>query len=331
MNYETIASYLAGELHGVRKQEVEIWIKHSQQNHQEYLRWQLIWKASENVNYANSPDVEEAWLKIKPTEDKIHLKSSTNEQKVSWKWLGQVAALLVLVAGLLFVINKSISNQVEWVENETKVSQTTELDLPDGTKVWLNHKSKIKFPKKFTSVNREVFLEGEAFFEVARREKQPFIIYSGTSITQVLGTSFNLRSYVNDSIIALTVLTGEVSFMLADQKQDAAVVLQAEQKANLNKRTNIISSSSNDNVNFLAWKTGKMSFKNTELKEALQVIESYYKVDFEANDSTLLNCRFTGTFDNAPLQEVLDVFSFGSDISPVKEGEQYILYGKGSN
>jgi ferric-dicitrate binding protein FerR (iron transport regulator) len=125
------------------------------------------------------------------------------------------------------------------------------------------------------------------------------------------------------------VLTGKVSFKVAGQKQQTEVVLKTHQTAHLNKKTNIISSYANVDENFLAWKTGKMSFRNTELKEALQVIESYYGVKFKANDSTLLNCRFTGTFDKAPLQEVLQVFSFGSDINPVKTGEHYILYGDG--
>jgi transmembrane sensor len=272
MNYETIASYLAGELQGAEKQEVESWIKENEKNYHDFSKWQLIWKASQTIDYRHKPDVETAWSKIKPSVVPFTENEVEKSQKEMWNWIGKVAAILVLVAGLIFIVLDRISHfassKVVWQQSETNASQRSEIVLADGSKVWLNNNSILRYPKQFTSINREVFLEGEAFFEITPREHQSFIVHSGNSITQVLGTSFNLRSYEIDSVVSLNVLTGKVSFKVAGQKQQTEVVLKTHQTAHLNKKTNIISSYANVDENFLAWKTGKMSFRNTAIKRS---------------------------------------------------------------
>jgi ferric-dicitrate binding protein FerR (iron transport regulator) len=342
MNYETIAAYLAGELTEIEKKEVDTWIALSSENQQTFAKWQLLWQTSQVISKTYDPDVDKAWEKIHSSTHNTSFKTPNRRgeksdrklgQKVLGHWLLRVAAVFLLITVLAFVTNKLIQSttkpSIVWTEKFTDEFQTSQVVLPDGSKVWLNTDSRIRYPEKFTGVNREIFLSGEAFFEVTRDEHHPFLVHTGESLTKVLGTSFNIRGYESDSVISLTVVNGKVSFDAKDARPVSGALVEPNQQATLNKRTMHIYKTVNNEVNFLAWKTGKLVFRDARLMDALQALEIYYRVDFETNDSTLYNCRFTGSFDHAPLQEVLEVFSFGSDIDYEKIGNSYVLSGNG--
>jgi ferric-dicitrate binding protein FerR (iron transport regulator) len=334
MNYETVAAYLAGECNEAEMQEIDSWRQANLRNEQDFQRWKRLWQASQRDIQDFKPDVAKAWQKVNLKEAPI-ISLPTAEQSPKIKerhlftWFRNIAAILLLTAGLGWGVWKMSMPDLKWIEKTSVKAAKQEILLADGTHIWLNALSKIHYPERFNSDTREVFLEGEAYFEVAENPEKPFLVHSQGSLIQVLGTTFTVRSYAAEPTVEVNLLSGKVSFSLENTQPGQKVILLPGQKAILNKASQLITVSGNDNQNFLAWKTGKLAFQDVALREALQTLEAYYQVDFTVADSLLLNCRFTGSFDKAPLEDVLQVFAFGSDISYRKQGNQYVLSGKG--
>jgi ferric-dicitrate binding protein FerR (iron transport regulator) len=334
MNYETIAAYLAGECTKTEKQEIERWRQENTENEQNFERWQVLWQASGKNRQNFKPDTAKAWQKINPANQpsapfkEIH----HNPQPKLFDWVKKLAAILLLAIGLgwgLWELSRVMDTPaISWIEKTTAHTKN-EVLLADGTKIWLNEQSKLRYPEQFNTNTREVFLEGEAFFEVAENSQKPFLIHTQGAVTRVLGTSFNVRSYIIEPTIEVNLVSGKVAFGLANKASDKNVTLKPSQKAVLNKATQVITISGTQDTNFLAWKTGTLVFQDATLRDALQAIEQYYKVKFAVADSPLLDCRFTGSFTKASLEDILQVFAFGSDISYQKKGNTYVLSGKG--
>jgi transmembrane sensor len=338
MDFETIAAYLAGESNQQEKQEIEHWRQESTENEQNFQRWQLIWQASQKSNQVFKPDTTKAWQKINPANAVVKPFNPVQPATVSkngniFVWLRNLAAMFLLAIGLgwgIWQFNQTGNAQaVQWVEKTTVNDSTNEIVLPDGTKIWLNAHSKLRYPEQFTTKSREVFLDGEAYFEVRHRPQEPFRVHTQNSVTEVLGTSFNIRSYLDEPEVTVNLKSGKVSFRLENTLPDQKAMLKPGQKAILNKARQTITVIEDGNQNYLAWKTGQLIFQDVALREALQTLEDYYQVDFAVSDTLLLNCRFTGSFNQAPLADVLQVFAFGSDISYQKQGNQYLLSGAG--
>jgi ferric-dicitrate binding protein FerR (iron transport regulator) len=338
MNFETIAAYLAGECNQAEKQAVDQWRKESIHNEQDFQRWQLLWQASQNINPNITVDTAKAWQKINPEKNASKSTKSLQEERPSKHrnilvWMRNIAAIFLLVIGMgwgVWQVNwMNTSEAVQMVERTGSSGMANKFILSDGTTIWLNAQSKLRYPEQFDRDSREVFLEGEAYFEVFHDPKKPFLIHTQGSVTEVLGTSFTVRSYVYEPTIEVNLLSGKVSFSLQDSLTQQKVIVKPKQKAILNKADQRISVVENEDQNFLAWKTHQLIFKDVALSKALQTLEAYYGVDFIVSDTVLLNCRFTGSFNQAPLEDVLQVFAFGSDISYRKQGEEYILSGTG--
>src|SRR5690606_7625428 len=129
---------------------------------------------------------------------------------IHFSWLAAACLLICLSAGF-FILNRNIFRQSELLVVHTGFREVKELLLSDGTKVWVNANSRLKYPKRFENDKREIVLEGEAFFKVKRDEQRPFIISSKGIRTTVLGTSFNISSYAGDEEVKVTVISGKVA------------------------------------------------------------------------------------------------------------------------
>jgi transmembrane sensor len=327
MNYEIVAAYLAGECTEAEKREVNQWMAASPENAQEFQRYQTLWKSSRQPHEGFEPDMKKAWERIRPAEEAIAKRSL---QPSVFAWLSRIAAILLvgfLLAAGLYWYRQSAVSRMAWTESVTGEGQKTRLQLTDGTVIWLNAASRLRFPKTFTGTTREVYLEGEAFFEVAKDTTQPFLIHTGPTVTRVLGTAFDVKGYAGASV-EVAVVEGKVSFAQRDQ-QEGIVVLTPGEKAMWSPKGRQITESTNSNPNFLAWKTGRLLFRDAPLREVLPVLEQHFGVDIQAQNPALLHCRLTGTFEQARLEQILEVFAYGSGITHEKKNDTYVLDGKG--
>lgn len=193
--------------------------------------------------------------------------------------------------------------------------------LADGTKVYLNTVSSIKYPTQFNGDQRVVELEGEAYFEVAKNKNKPFIVKSGDQEIEVLGTHFNVHAYNNESVVKTTLLEGSVAVSYKNQK----TVLKPGQQSNVSDSFSKIKIKEVDTEAAIAWKDGRFKFDNADLKTVMKQLERWYgiKVEYRGDVSDV---RFNGgTFMNKNLSEVLKVLEL-SNIKFKVEGKTIIVY-----
>ena len=193
--------------------------------------------------------------------------------------------------------------------------------LADGTKVYLNAVSSIKYPTQFNGDQRIVELDGEAYFEVAKNKNKPFIVKSGDQDIEVLGTHFNVHAYDNESVVKTTLLEGSVAVNYKNQK----AILKPGQQSNVSDKFNKITIKQVDTEAAIAWKNGRFKFDNADLKTVMRQLERWYgiKVEYRGDVSDV---RFNGgTFMNKNLSEVLKVLEL-SNIKFKVEGKTIIVY-----
>lgn len=193
--------------------------------------------------------------------------------------------------------------------------------LADGTKVFLNAVSSIKYPTQFNGDQRVVELEGEAYFEVAKNKNKPFIVKSDNQTIEVLGTHFNVHAYDNESVVKTTLLEGSVAVTAKNQK----AILKPGQQSNISNGSSKIAVKEVDTEAAIAWKNGRFKFDNADLKSVMKQLERWYgiKVEYRGDVSDV---RFNGgTFRNKNLSEVLKVLEL-SNIKFKVEGKTIIVY-----
>lgn len=180
------------------------------------------------------------------------------------------------------------------------------VDLPDGSKVWLNSGSSVRCPARFASDQRDVVLEGEGYFIVKGDPEWPMLVRTKRNITvKVTGTEFNLSSYENDSEFKLTLVKGNVTILNSNNNTetvvtpmeeivipDRASIRQHKQQADIHVST--------------AWKEGFLLFDNTPMEQVVKRMERWYGVSFIIKDSSILNNNFTAEFKSESLSQVLD-------------------------
>lgn len=193
--------------------------------------------------------------------------------------------------------------------------------LADGTKVYLNAVSSIKYPTQFNGDKRIVELEGEAYFEVSKDKNKPFIVKSRNQTIEVLGTHFNVHSYSNESFVKTTLLEGSVAVSYKDQR----TILKPGQQSSVTDDAEHILINDVDAESTVAWKDGRFKFDNADLKTVMNQLERWYdiKVEYEGEIPDL---KFNGgTFMNKNLSEVLKVLEL-SNIKFEMKGNTIIVY-----
>jgi transmembrane sensor len=267
-------------------------------------------------------------------EDALELKILEKEQASSTK-VRKIYPLRIAVgiaASLIFVLGIAWFN---WPEPELKIitesTQDTdqEIALPDGTIVNLNKNSSISYKANFNSIDRNVVLTGEAFFEVARDESKPFIVESGNSTTTVLGTAFNIRNRDNENDIVITVTHGKVSFASHDNKLQEQVFLTADQMASYSKKENVITKGEIKNRNNLFWQTGSLQFNGASVSQVISDLQIAYGCNVKVGNSDILTCPFTGNFENESIENIMQVLAFSLNLKVNKTQNSYELIGKG--
>lgn len=226
------------------------------------------------------------------------------------KWTKVAASIVLMTGGAYFVhINTKAEEKVDPIVEVTKTTewgQKLNLTLADGTQIRLNSGSTITYPDRFEGDVREVALEGEAFFEVAKNPDKPFVIRSGEVLTTVLGTSFNINTYPDSQQIAVTVASGKVK--VASHENE--IHLGPNEQGIFDKKTKTISKKMTDIVTFLNWKDGIIHFEDTRLSKVAESLERWYGVTFVFENENLRNCHITATYKNEILPAVLESIAY---------------------
>lgn len=231
-----------------------------------------------------------------------------------WKRVVVAASMLILVGtALLFFFLRNNSSKIteqniviQEVTMKTKENEQRQITLEDGTKITLYGESSLTYPKKFSENIRKVSLSGEAFFEVARNEKKPFVVHSQNIETKVLGTSFNIKAYENQEDIKVTLVSGKVNVCAENQQ----VTLSPSQQVIYNKVSEVMTSKNIDLQLFTEMKNGILRFEEASLEDFAEKLEDFYNTKVLVKVKNIKKYQITGVFNKEKLNVVLQQMLF---------------------
>ncbi|MEM6877501.1 MAG: FecR domain-containing protein [Bacteroidota bacterium] len=273
------------------------WIQHWRQggekpngkdiDQEELVRLEQIWRAADPPESDLEVDVEAAWATV---EDKLFGQPSIEQpsplrmiysQRLFWA----AAAIIGLVIGAWWITNTSQNSELDWTVALNTNAEPMQLELPDGSQVWLNSGSQLSYLKTFES--RQTQLVGEAFFDVVRDPLNPFTITTGEVETRVLGTSFNIRAYA-DKAVEVSVATGRVAVEAADQQ----VELEPGQAVTYQAKERVLETVKTTSAEPAIWREETVSLGNGEsLSTIAELLTNYFGRPFVLNNSSLVDCR----------------------------------------
>lgn len=201
------------------------------------------------------------------------------------------------------------------VYNELKVpyGQKFTIELSDGTDVYLNAGSSIKFPIKFLEgLKREVFITGEAYFDVTKDEAHPFIVNTGDMAVEVLGTSFNVSNYPEDSSIDVVLEEGAVA--LSHSGSTNTLELVPGEKGSLTKSSSSLAKEKVNTSVYTGWRDGRLTFRNIAFKNIIPKLERQYNVEISNNNKQLDEEKFYASFEESDIKVILQYFQESFDL-----------------
>lgn len=321
-NWDIIAKYLNNEADPAEKQEVEAWLKQDASHAALFEEIKLSWNTSGQIPNADF-DVELALNSVHTKISKEDNVIPISGRKSSMKWILRVAAILVIAFfGTWVLIHNTPADMIV----ASTLNETRTITLADGSTIWLNKNTKVTYPEKFDENSRNIKLEGEAFFDVKRDPSKPFNIEGKDFNVKVLGTSFNVCETKNTVVV--TVETGTVAFSSA---QKGPLTLTKGEVGTYDRSKNVWEESTSYDLNVNAWRTHHLRFENSALLFVLSDIEGYFDTNIIVEDKTILNCKFTGSFPNAKLQDILKIMEGSLNIKVKTEKNRITISGKGCN
>jgi len=310
-----IARYFAGSLTPPEEQELKNHLASNPADRKTFDDYCLLWEESDPKFAVKLIDVEEALAK---TKRRLHFRKTS-----LFRFVQQAAAVFIL-AGLfsttyIYYYNSSkspVHSELPAVMQEisTIFGTRSKFQLSDGTLVCLNSGSKLLVPVKFKGNTRNVELIGEAYFEVSTNPEKPFIVKTSDMNVKVLGTAFNLQAFPNSGVITTTLVHGKVILEKETNglSQQIAELNPSHQAIYKTETRNVSVSKEEDLDKFIAWKDGKLVFYNDPIEDVAGKLGKWYNVNVKIVNNHLKSYRFTATFSDEPIEQVLNLLSKSS-------------------
>jgi transmembrane sensor len=250
------------------------------------------------------------------------------------------AAIVLLSVGLTWLFfsskERAMQNKLSYNEFSVPYGSKSTLVLPDGTKIWMNSGSKIRYPEKFAPNDRTIYLEGEAFFDVTHNPQRPFIVKTSDINIKVYGTRFNVKSFPEENIIETALLSGSVEIERTNSTGQVLnnikmvpnqVVSYLKRKGefvsdipsvNASEQKKVVAIVSSGKVNEIksisispielvtSWKDEQLIFKKENIQNIIVKMQRWYDVKITLQNEDIKKCIFTGTFDKETVEEALD-------------------------
>lgn len=234
-------------------------------------------------------------------------------------FITRAAAILLLpVLSLLIYTHLSnrdrLANNASDLEVQAPAGATMQLVLGDGTKVWLNHGSKLKYPYRFGGNNRKVHLTGEAFFRIAHNPEMPFVVGTRQMDVMATGTTFNVSAYPEDDFVETTLVEGRV--VLYENKSNQEIkALSPNESLKFVAGKNTYSLETGRTEKNIAWKDGQLLFKNDPIEDIARKLARWYNADIEFTSEKAKQYTCTATFTDETLVQVLELLNIPTPVS----------------
>jgi len=325
---QAIARHFSGEATAEDTQVLRQWINASQSNLDEYKRI--------NLAYQLTSSKGDSLRKYKVYNDLVkRIQSNTQphnkrNKKFHIRYLPGVAAAVVLLLSFSLVyFSKTFSEKKitgdELIVKTNPIGQKLKIFLPDGSIAWLNSSSELRYQKEFNDSLRNIYLSGEAYFEVIKDKSRPFVVHTGLLATTATGTSFNIDAFdQNKIIVSLTSGSVDVEVNMPNRKPILVQLKSGEGAVYDPSADGEIQKIPVDITSVKAWKDGILRFSNASLEETVLTLERWYGVEITILNSGSRQWKVNGVFDNEYLENVLNSLAFSQVF-------EYSIHGKNVN
>lgn len=308
---ELLPRYCEGLATEEERLQVEAWMDESEENRRMAKQVHALYLATDTLHVMKKVDIEKALSRVKS-------RMTGKKKTMWWEWAQRAAAVLFIPLLVTLMVQHWGNDEQElaqMMEIKTHPGMTTSLTLPDGTLVFLNSESTLSYPSRFDGDTRNVNLQGEAYFEVAKNPEKKFIVSTPhRSQIEVLGTHFNVEAYEKENRVSATLVEGKIGFIYKCDNASKKVLMAPGQKLVYDSKDSKVQIYATSGESEIAWKEGKIIFRNTPLEEGLRMLEKRYNVEFIIKNNRLKGDSFTGTFTNQRLERILEYFQLSSQI-----------------
>lgn len=316
IDFERIAKYLAGEMLPAESAAFENEMQASPALAKEVSAIQNIWA---NVSLEDDIDVSSAWEKV----NKKMPQNSSMQGRSTYKWMRMAAsiAIITIVSAALWFLN--IKDVNVYKSAESILTQT----MSDGTEIILDSHSTLEYASEFNIKSREVWLNGNAYFQVASNADLPFIVHTDAGDVRVVGTAFDVITRSKNAALIVDVEEGIVQVNNAADAQ--AVKITAGQRATMPTPATEIQISENNTPDAGYWRTRTLRFRKTALDEVCRILQQTHGIDIMTTNHAILDCELSATFKDESPDEIMEVIAATLGLQLQRNGSQYILQGEG--
>lgn len=308
MDKEILQRYVEGNVSPEEIITVVDWLDADESHVREFMALHKL----NDISLLNQPDNRA---------DNQKKKRTISFRKIGYE-LAKIAAILIIFWGgtKLFETNTTEESIVTYQTLYVPAGQRAELILPDSTRVWLNAHSKLIYPVSFGKGNRQVELNGEAYFDVVHNEKQPFIVKTRQMDIQVLGTEFNVTSYSSDFEVSL--LRGCIEL----SSPSLSSTYKVKEKEHVKLKDNKLIVNNITDYDYFRWKEGLICFNNESVATIIEKLKLYYDIDIETHNKKFLNSRYSGKFRTKDgIEQVLKVLQIEHKFSYTKNNDLNLI------
>jgi len=303
-----IVRYLSGEATPGEREQLLNWISQDAANRKVFEEHHSLWE--EQLTSQLSFNLSQGLHRLNYRIDQHEAREGRRSLSVGWQKIAAAVSIILIscVAVYFLGFHSEQRGSLTWVEHNTQRGERRTVILSDGSVIYVNANSTLNAPKVFAGSTREVFLTGEAFFEVAKDSLRPFVIHTGNLTTQVLGTSFNINTRTNQVVVS--VATGKVN---VTNGQDVQVLIPHE-KVTYSENSRQLTKSTADLETDLAWRYNTIIFDDTSLDNAAKKLEEHFNVSIVFENEALRKCLITGKFKNVPLDKILKAVGYSTGL-----------------
>ncbi|MCT4643674.1 MAG: DUF4974 domain-containing protein [Carboxylicivirga sp.] len=306
-----IQRFILNEADENETDELKQWLNASEANRRAFDAYNSSWSLSVNSKLESKFNVDAGWQQIQQSiknikDNKQQSKKRGKRTKLYfWQSVAALLAITLCVSSLYNLKDSLFDQQSQWVTIKVPYGEKTEVELADGTLVWLNSNSQLRYQQnEFGSERRQVFLDGEGYFNVAHGEK-PFYVTLGEAKIRVYGTLFNVSAYAYQAQIKTTLEKGSIGFI---PFEDAEVTrLKPGERLIYTKSNREIQLNSITEKEFSTWHHPVLKFNNTPFVEVVAQLEQWFEIQIQLEEGLHYSQRYTMTIKNETLKEVLDL------------------------
>jgi len=340
---EIIVRVLKGEASPSDKQTLITWLNESRENKENFNKLESVWNAISIIDKSREFDYEKAFLKFRKEVD-LKLKASRKRRLVRISDnIIRVAAVAVIILGIGYMISsrsgEPVAPKLAKCEIISPRGSKTQVIMPDSSVVWLNSESKLEYNNEYGIADREVFLEGEGYFQVKTNPDQVFVVNTSGLRIKAHGTTFNVKSYPTDNTVETTLIEGKVDlenitsgrpstiatlepnqkvtyFKVTEeadeQEREDGVIREKAAPARIKDISPLLSNEEVDVSLVTSWTNNMIFFDHETFKKLSVKLERRFGVNIYFLDEDITNLEFTGKFSDIIIEQVLAALQFAS-------------------